>query len=133
MCVIKEYRYYTISLRKYHGWCQYHKFMSIGSKTVKQKKVRKGQKRSIWSKIVNMFKTGQKPVKKVTNGHKRSKTVTKRYKKVKKVMVLGRSTMVIGRSTMVLRRSTVVLGTGPFFLNWSPPLNCLSTQSLYNC
>ena len=21
-CVIKEYRYYTISLSKYHGWCQ---------------------------------------------------------------------------------------------------------------
>ena len=42
MCVIKEYQYYTISLSRYHGWCQYHKSMSIGSKTIK-KNVKKGQ------------------------------------------------------------------------------------------
>ena len=29
MCVIPEYQYYTMSLSQYHGWCQYHKSMSI--------------------------------------------------------------------------------------------------------
>ena len=40
MPVIKEYQYYTISLSKCHWWCQYHKSMSIGSKTVNKKKAR---------------------------------------------------------------------------------------------
>ena len=77
-CVIKEYRYYTICLSKYHGLCQYHRSMSIGSKMVFFKRSRKvkngqyGQKWSIWSKPDK--KNCQKMVK---NGQKRSKTVTK--------------------------------------------------------
>ena len=31
-CVIQEYQFYTISLSKYHGCCQYHKSMSIRDK-----------------------------------------------------------------------------------------------------
>ena len=49
--VIKEYRYYTISLIKYYGWCQYHKPMSIGSNTLK-----KCQERS---RTVNLVLTEQ--------------------------------------------------------------------------
>ena len=70
MCVIKEYRFYTISLRIYNGWCQYHKFMSMGSKTVQKRsrKVKNGQygkKWSIWSKpdknrSKKVLKNGQK-------------------------------------------------------------------------
>ena len=55
-CVIQEYRFYTISLSKYHGWCQYHKSTSIGSKKV-LKKVKKCQYGQKWSKP---FKKGQK-------------------------------------------------------------------------
>ena len=56
LCVIKEYRYYTISLSKYHEWCQYHKCMYLGSKRFfkKSRKVKNsqyGQKWSIWSKL----------------------------------------------------------------------------------
>ena len=79
-CVIKEYRYFTISLRKYHGWCQYHKSMSIGS----NKRSKKGQERS---RTVNTVKNGQ-------YGPKQTKTGPKRSKTVKTDMVLGRSTMV---------------------------------------
>ena len=45
-CVIKEYQYYTISLSKYQRCCQYHKSMSIWSKTVQtgQKTVKNGNK-----------------------------------------------------------------------------------------
>ena len=58
--VIKEYRYYTISLSKYHVWYQYHKSMSIGSK--------KGQERS---RTVNTVKNCQ-------YGPKRTKMAKKR-------------------------------------------------------
>ena len=70
MCVIKEYQYYTISQSKCHRWCQYHKSMSIGSKTVNKQKIKIGQEWSIQSKMVNMVKTSQKPVKKCQNGQK---------------------------------------------------------------
>ena len=71
MCVIKEYRYHTISLSKYHGWCQYHKSVSIGSKRFffkRSRKVKNGQyckKLLIWSK----------PVPNWSKRSKRSKTV----------------------------------------------------------
>ena len=29
MCLIQEYRYYTMSVSQYHGCCQYHESMSI--------------------------------------------------------------------------------------------------------
>ena len=29
MCVIQEYRFYTMSLSQYHGFCQYHETISI--------------------------------------------------------------------------------------------------------
>ena len=93
-CVIKEYRYYGISLIKYHGWCQYHKSMSIGSKTVFKKGQQRSstvnmvKKRSIWSttdKNRSIWskpdETGQKRSKMVKNGQKRSKTVTKLSKR----------------------------------------------------
>ena len=82
-CVINEYQYFTMSLSKNHGWCQYHNSMSIWSKTVKKTKVKKGQERSIQSKTINMVKTGQKQSKNVKSDRKRSQMVKNGNKMVK--------------------------------------------------
>ena len=84
MCVIKEYRYFTISLNKYHGWCQYHKSISILSKPVKKngqersRTVYTVKKRSIWSKPDKNWLT------KVKSGRKRSQMVKNGNKMVKR-------------------------------------------------
>ena len=70
-CVIKEYRYHTISLRKYHGWCQYLKAMSIVSKTEEEKN-QEG------SKTVNTITNGQHGQDRTKNGQKMVKTGQKR-------------------------------------------------------
>jgi hypothetical protein len=64
MCVVKEYRYYTISLSKYHGWCQYHK-SHVKKGQTSSIKVKNGQEWSIRSKTVNMVKPKKKKKKKM--------------------------------------------------------------------
>ena len=74
------------SLSKYHGWCQYHKSMSIGLRTVK-----KDQERS---RKVNKVKSGQygqnrKKKKTVKKGQKKSKNGQKRPKNSNKTVKNG--------------------------------------------
>ena len=116
-CVIKEYQYYTISLSKYHGRCQYHISVTIGSKAVQKKRSRPEKNHS------KKVKIGQKR----SNGNKTVKTVVVLGWST---MVFGRFTMVLGRSTMVLMRSTMVLGMFTMVLTISAMMLGRSTMVL---
>ena len=72
MCVVKEYRYYTISLSKYYGCCQYHKSSSIWSKNSPNRSTKRsrtvkngpyGQKQLIWSNRRRRRRMGKTTVK----------------------------------------------------------------------